>query len=73
MQRKSWMLESHWIHNENQKTKRKIMSGFMLSHNSESLIKMGFLNWNFGVICQILLFLSNVKWRTLGIKPNFSV
>lgn len=73
MKRKNLMLESHWIHNENHKKKRKIMSGFMLSCNSEPLIKMCFLNWNLRIICQILLFMSNVKWRTLGIKSNFSV
>lgn len=66
------VLERYWIHNENHETKTSIIACFMPSCDSESLIKTCFLNWNLRIICQILLFVSKLKWKTLGVKSNFS-
>lgn len=66
------VLERYWIHNENHETKPNIIACFMPPCDSESLIKMCFLNWNLRIICRILLFMSKLKWKTLSIKSNFS-
>lgn len=57
------MLERYWIHNENHKMKRKIIAGFMPSCNSESLIKICFLNWNLRIIVHVKFKMENIRYK----------